>query len=245
MSASSSHQTTSQDNNISEPSFQGEHLSDISSAPSSSNDLAQSIEWGFEEDEKTKIELISQLQESNASMKQELDKLTTIAATSQSQYITLKSEFDSYIRRIDTEKREIKIGELKKIVGKFSKLLEQIRLLLLHISSHWSNNENLAWLQLIYDSFIGQELAQLGVFQIQSLWLLPDSDLHEVLMIQQATVEDLTRLQEHNIKLNWDQEQYTLDELTGHCIQELEVWYYYLEWEKRIVIKPSKVVVAQ
>jgi len=44
MSASSSHQTTSQDNNISEPSFQGEHLSDISSAPSSSNDLAQSIE---------------------------------------------------------------------------------------------------------------------------------------------------------------------------------------------------------
>ncbi|MBP7007162.1 hypothetical protein KBB05_00085 [Patescibacteria group bacterium] len=49
-------------------------------------------------------------------MQQELDKITTIAATSQSQYITLKSEFDSYIRRIDSEKREIKVGELKKIV---------------------------------------------------------------------------------------------------------------------------------
>jgi len=207
--------------------------------------ITDAIDWWFKDDSITKNELISQLQDSNRSMQQELDKITTIAATSQSQYIVLKSEFDSYIRRIDSEKREIKVGELKKIVWKFSKLLEQIRLLLSHLTTHWWDSDNIKWLQLIYDSFIGQELAQLGVFQIQSLWLLPDSELHEVLMVQQATDDDLKNLQEHNIKLNGDQENYTLDQLTWHCIQELEVWYYYLEWEKRIVIKPSKVVVAQ
>lgn len=232
MSTTSNNQTTSQNDTIT-PTW------------SSQDDVAQNIEWGLVDDDLKKKELLSQLQESNISMKQELNKISIIASTSQSQYITLKSEFDSYIRRIDNEKREIKLGELKKILGKFSKLLEQIRLLLSHISTHWNTEGDISWLQLIYDSFIGQELSQLGVFQIQSLGLTPDPDLHEVLMVQPATNDDLIRLQEYNIKLNGEQEQYTLDELTGHCIQELEVWYYYLEWEKRVVIKPSKVVIAQ
>jgi UDP-N-acetylmuramyl pentapeptide synthase len=55
-----------------------------------------------------KNELLQELQESNAAMKAEIEKITKIAATSQSQYITLKNEFDSYIRRIDSEKKRLR-----------------------------------------------------------------------------------------------------------------------------------------
>lgn len=206
--------------------------------------LANNIDSDLWSDNDKKSELLLELQESNKAMKSEIDKLTKIAATSQSQYISLKWEFDAYMKRLDIEKKEIKVSELKKIVGKFSKLLEQFRLFLSHLDENLSENAQIQWLQLMYESFIGQELAQMGIFQIESLWLIPDSNLHEVLMIQEATQEDLTRLVDRNIKLNWEHETFTLNDLSSYIINELEVWYYYFDGEKKIIIKPSKVILA-
>lgn len=206
--------------------------------------LANNIDSDLESDNDKKSELLLELQENNKAMKSEIDKLTKIAATSQSQYIALKWEFDAYMKRLDTEKKEIKVSELKKIVGKFSKLLENFRLFLSHLDTNLSENAQIQWLQLMYESFIGQELTQMGIFQIESLWLTPDSNLHEVLMIQEATQEDLTRLIDRNIKLNGEKEDFILKDLSGYIINELEVWYYYFDGEKKIVIKPSKVILA-
>ena len=192
-----------------------------------------------------KNELLQELQESNAAMKAEIEKITKIAATSQSQYITLKNEFDSYIRRIDSEKKEIKIAELQKIVGKFSKLLEQIRLFLSHLDQNLIENEQIKGLQLIYESFIKQELSQMGVFQIESLGLIPNPEFHEILLIQAATEEDIKNLESQNIIINGKKENFTLEDLKGVIISELEVGYYYSDGEKRVIIKPSKVVVGE
>lgn len=207
-----------------------------------SQDVANNIETEINSDQKEN--LLAELQESNVAMKSEIDKLTKIAATSQSQYIMLKNEFDSYIRRIDSEKKEIKLTELKKIVAKFSKLLEQLRLFF-HSLEAGNSGQEFTGLQLIYESFIGQELASMGVFQIQSLGLKPDVELHEVLIVQPATQENLDYLKEHTIKLDWEREEYSLEDLSGYIISELEVGYYYFDGEKKIVIKPSKVIVAE
>lgn len=206
--------------------------------------LANNIDSDLESDNDKKSELLLELQENNKAMKLEIDKLTKIAATSQNQYIALKWEFDAYMKRLDIEKKEIKVSELKKIVWKFSKLLENFRLFLSHLDTNLSNNTQIQWLQLIYESFIGQELTQMGIFQIESLGLKPDSNLHEVLMIQEATQEDLLRLEDRNIKLNKETEEFTLKDLSGYIVNELEVWYYYFDWEKKIIIKPSKVILA-
>lgn len=222
-----------------------EHLSDMEFEPSAWGDVAWNFENELSSNELQKNELLEELHESNKAMKSEIEKLTKIAATSQSQYISLKNEFDSYVRRIDWEKKEIKIIELKKIVSKFAKLLEQFRLFLSHLDHNLKENNQIKWLQLIYESFLGQELAQMWVFQIISLWLTPDSDLHEVLMIQPATEKELQILRETNIKLDGEKEHYNIDELKGHIISEFEVWYYYFDGEKKIVIKPSKVMVAE
>jgi hypothetical protein len=53
----------------------------------------------------------------------------------------------------------------------------------------------------------------MGIFQISSLGLMPDTELHEVLMVQAATPEDLTHLLEKNIKLDGEKLNYTLEEL--------------------------------
>lgn len=222
-----------------------EHLSDAEFEPSAWGDVAWNFENELSSNELQKNELLAELHESNKAMKSEIEKLTKIAATSQSQYISLKNEFDSYVRRIDWEKKEIKIIELKKIVSKFAKLLEQFRLFLTHLDNNLKENNQVQWLQLIYESFLGQELAQMWIFQIESLWLVPNSDLHEVLMVQAATEKELQTLIETNIKLDWEKEHYSIEELKWHIISEFEVWYYYFDGEKKIVIKPSKVMVAE
>lgn len=220
-------------------------ISDTELEVTASHEVATNIESGLESGSQKKNDLIQELKESNEAMKSEINKLTKIAATSQAQYISLKGEFDSYIKRIDAEKKEIKLSELKKIVTKFSKLLEQIRLFLSHLNTDLVDNEQIKWLQLIYESFINQELSQMGIFQIQSLWLIPDIDLHEVLLIQPATSQDLDKLLEYNVKLDWEKEEYELADLSGHIISEFEVGYYYFDGEKKIIIKPSKVAVGE
>ena len=209
---------------------------------------SQNIESNFDSElnvNSSKNELLQELQESNTAMKAEIEKITKIAATSQSQYIGLKNEFDAYIRRIDSEKKEIKMAELQKIVGKFSKLLEQIRLFLSHLDQNLVDNEQIKGLQLIYESFIKQELSQMGVFQIESIGLVPNAELHEILLIQPVTEEDIERLEGRSVIINGKKENFTLEDIKGVIVSELEVGYYYSDGEKRIIIKPSKVVLGE
>ena len=191
---------------------------------------SQDIETNFDSElnmNSGKNELLQELQESNTAMKAEIEKITKIAATSQSQYIGLKNEFDAYIRRIDSEKKEIKMAELQKIVGKFSKLLEQIRLFLSHLDQNLVDNEQIKGLQLIYESFIKQELSQMGVFQIESIGLLPNAELHEILLVQPVTEEDIERLEGRSVIINGKKENFTLDDIKGVIVSELEVGYYF------------------
>lgn len=80
--------------------------------------------------------------------------------------------------------------------------------------------------------------------QIVSLGYSPDPELHEVFMIQEATQADMDYLKDNNIKLDGDRVDYAIGDIHGKIIREFEVGYYYFDGEKKIVIKPSKVVVA-
>ncbi len=185
----------------------------------------------------TSKESIQDLLWENQQLKSDLDKITRFSAA-------IKTEFDTAVRKFEIERKENKYLELSKIVAKFQKLLEGIRMFFLHLDDDLSKNEQIKWLKLTYEWFIAQELANMWVYPIVSLWLSPDTSLHEVLMVQDATDDDLNYLHTNNILLDWEKKNYNLWDLHGKIIKEFEVWYYYFDGEKKITIKPSKVVVA-
>lgn len=120
-----------------------QQISDTELEPTASQAIENNLENELLLDDSSKNELISQLKGSNEAMKNELDKITRIATTSQSQYLSLKYEFDSFVKRLDTEKKEIKLQELKKVVLKFTKLLEQLRLFFQSLSTDFRSQEEI------------------------------------------------------------------------------------------------------
>lgn len=173
----------------------------------------------------------------NEKLKSDLDKVTRFSAA-------IKTEFDTVVRKFEIERKENRYLEISKIVAKFQKLLEGMRMFLLHLDDDLAENEQIKWLKIIYESFISQELASMWVHPIVSLWYTPDAELHEVLMLQDPTDQDMIFLQDNNISLDGEKADYNLDDLHGKIIKELEVGYYYFDGEKKVVIKPSKVIVA-
>ena len=61
----------------------------------------------------------------------------------------------------------------------------------------------------------------------------------------QFSEEDIKNLESQSIVINGKKENFTLEDLKGIIISELEVGYYYSDGEKRVIIKPSKVVVGE
>ncbi len=168
-------------------------------------------------------------------LQDQIKTLTSVAATSQSQYLSLKAEFESAQRMRSLEKARDKVSAIIAVAKKFVILTEYMRQFLVHLTPELKEHDLIKWLQLSYDKFIGTELAGYGIKQIESLGLAPDSELHEVVMIDTATESDISIL--NSLGHEWS-------DFAGRIIREFEVGYYYMDGETRHIIKAAKVVVG-
>jgi len=149
----------------------------------------------------------------------DLEDSKQIASKAQYDYINLKMDFDNYIKRNEEYKKEQKIDILIDIVKKFIPFVENLRKSLMNIT----NKEDVLskWVQMVYDKFI-ETLESMNILQIESIWLTPDSVLHEPISIQETKDNDL----------KWK------------IILEFEKWFVYRkDWIQKI-INTSKVVVG-
>ncbi len=168
-------------------------------------------------------------------LEDQIKTLTSVAATSQSQYLSLKAEFDAAQRMRSLEKARDKVSAIVAVAKKFVILAEYMRQFLAHLTPELKEHDLIKWLQLSYDKFISTELAGYGIKQIESLGLTPDSELHEVVMMDTTTESDIGVL--NSLGHEWS-------DFTGRIIREFEVWYYYMDGETRHIIKAAKVVVG-
>lgn len=188
------------------------------------------------EEIKSLDEKYEQAQSKIKELENTIKTLTSVAATSQSQYLSLKSEFEWAQRMRSIEKWRDKVSAIIAIAKKFTVLLEQMRQFLAHLTPELSDNDLIKWFALSYQKFIDGVLAEYGIKQIESLGLTPDAELHEVVMVDTATESDILILNE--LGHEWT-------DFAGRIIREFEVGYYYMDGETRHVIKPSSVVVGQ
>lgn len=171
-----------------------------------------------------------------AQLQEKIKTLTSVAATSQSQYLSLRSEFDAAQRMRDIEKWRDKVSAIIAVARKFVVLLEHMRQFLAHLSPELEDNGLIKWLKLIYTSFIDKTLAEFGIKQIESLGLTPDAELHEIVMMDTTNESDIEIL--NGLDHEWS-------DFSGRIIREFEIGYYYMDGETRHIINAAKVVVGQ
>lgn len=149
-------------------------------------------------------------------------ELEEIAKKAQYDYIMLKSEFDSYIRRIEADSKESKINQLVELSKKLLPIIDQLGQSVSHIPADLEANTRAAWVKLTYDNAI-KTLASVWIAQIPTVWHEPDMELHEPLSVEPTEDESLK----------------------GKIVREFQPWYVYeKDWIKK-VITAAKVIVGQ
>lgn len=162
------------------------------------------------------------LEDKIAQLEKEKKEFEEIAKRSQYEYINLKMDFDRYQRQTQESNKNIEIDSLISVVKKFLPFLEDLRKSLENITDEHQEDPLTKWVQMIYNKFL-KTLENLHIKSIDSLWLVPDSFLHEPVSVE--PVEDET--------------------MKGKIIKEFERWFVYENnWEKK-VIRASKVIVWQ
>jgi len=171
-----------------------------------------------------------------AKLQDQIKTLTSVAATSQSQYLSLKNEMDWLQRMRAIEKWRDKVSAIIAVAKRFAVLLEHMRQFRVHLTPELQEHDLIKWFVISQDKFISTELANFNIKQIESLGLTPDSELHEIVMMDTATESDIQLL--NSLGHEWS-------DFSGRIIREFEVGYYYMDGETRHIITPSKVVVGQ
>lgn len=169
-----------------------------------------------EETEQNFEELIQE----NKDLKQKLEDMKQIASNSQSQYITLKYDFESYMSRVDREKSQQKINSKIDSIKNIFPFIENLRKTVENIPRDLENNDFAKWVKLIYDNMI-KNLESMNVYSIDSIWKEPDIELHQPIWTEK--VEDK--------KMKWK------------IVKEYEKWFYLLHDEEKNIIVSSKVIV--
>ncbi len=145
-----------------------------------------------------------------------------IAKKAQYDYIMLKSEFDSYIRRMESDSKEWKINQLIELAKKLLPIIDQLGQSVSHIPADLEDNTWAAWVKLTYENAV-KTLAWLWISQIPTIWHEPDMEMHDPLSVEPTEDESLK----------------------GKIIREFQPGYIYeKDWVKK-VITAAKVIVGQ
>lgn len=165
------------------------------------------------------------IEDLQAKIKELESKLTDsdqITKKAQSDYIHMKFDFDSYMRRNDEQAKTAKIDTLVDVVKKFTPFIDGLRQSLSNIPEDQHDDVLVQGVQMIYNKFISS-LEMMGIKKIESIGQTPDIELHEA--VSAMPTED--------------------SEQKGKIIQEFEQGFVYEKWDIRKVITPAKVVIGQ
>lgn len=163
-----------------------------------------------------------ELEERILVLEKEKKELEEIAKRSQYEYINLKTDFDRYQRQIKESTQDMEIDSLLSVVKKFLPFIEDLRKSLENITDEHMEDPLTKGVQMVYNKFL-KTLEHLHIKSIESIWLVPDSFLHEPVSVQ--PIED--------------------EQLKGKIIKEFERGFVYHKGDDTRVIIPSKVIVWQ
>jgi len=175
--------------------------------------------------EQTKPETKTQeqnLEDSIKKLEQEKREIENTAKRAQFDYINLRMDFDRLQKQVDEKEKSMKIEILIENVRKFLPFVEELRKSLETLPEEQKSLPLAKGLELTYNKFL-KTLESMSITPIESIWLEPDSFLHEP--VSTAPTEDP--------KIKWK------------IIKEFEKWFVFKkDWETKI-ITTSKVVIWQ
>ncbi len=145
-----------------------------------------------------------------------------ITKKAQSDYIHMKFDFDSYMRRTDEQSKTMKVDTLIDVAKKFTPFIDSLRKSLENIPSEHTEDPLVQGVQMVYNKFIST-LDMMGIKAIESIWQEPNIELHEA--VSAMPVTDETQ--------KWK------------IIQEFEKGFVYDKGDVRKVVNTAKVVVGQ
>lgn len=163
-----------------------------------------------------------ELEDKIVQLEKEKKEFEEIAKRSQYEYINLKTDFDRYQRQIKESSQTMELDSLLSVVKKFLPFIEDLRKSLENITDEHMNDPLTKWVQMVYTKFL-KTLEHLHIKAIDSLWLVPDSFLHEPVSVE--PVQD-----EH---------------MKGKITKEFERGFVYAKGDDKRVIIASKVIVWQ
>ncbi len=163
-----------------------------------------------------------ELEQRIVQLEKEKQEIQEIAKRSQYDYINLKTDFDRYQRQIKESSQHMEVESLLSVVKKFLPFIEDLRKSLENITDEHKDDPLTKWVQMVYNKFL-KTLEHLHIKPIESVWLAPDSFLHEPVSVE--PIED--------------------EALKGKIIREFERGFVYDKGGDRRVIIASKVIVGQ
>lgn len=165
---------------------------------------------------------IALLEAKIAQLEWQLRDQTEIAKKAQSDYIHMKFDFESLVRRTDEQNKTGKIDTLIDVVKKFTPFIDSLRTSLANIPDGHKDDALVQGVQMVYNKFLST-LDTMGIKTIDSLGLEPNHELHEA--VSAMPTDDPA--------------------MKGKIIQEFEKGFIYEKWDIRKVVTTAKVVVGQ
>jgi 8-oxo-dGTP diphosphatase len=166
--------------------------------------------------------ILEQFTQSFSSTTSKTKELEEIAKKAQYDYIMLKSEFDSYVRRMEADTKESKVNQLVELSKKLLPIVDQLGQSVSHIPADLEGNTWADWVKLTYDNAI-KTLAWVWIAHIPTVWHEPDMELHEPLSVEQTDDESM----------KWK------------IVREFQPGYVYEKDGIKKVITAAKVIVGQ
>ncbi len=160
--------------------------------------------------------------ETIAHLEKKLSESQEIAKKAQYDYINAKMDLDRLQRRLSQQESEGKVTQLIEVVKKLIPAFEDLRNSVDHIPADQADTPLAKGINIVYTN-ITKTLNGIGITAISSLWMDPDSELHEPMGLQPAPSEDQK----------------------GKIISEFSRAYLYEKNDKRIVVQSAKVIIGE
>lgn len=165
---------------------------------------------------------IEELQAKVATLEAEVKKFEEIAKKAQYDYVMLKYEFDSLVNRTKQNEGDLKLATMRDNLKKFVPFVEELRQTVEHMPVALADDSWAQGVKLIYDKLL-VSLKAMGVEQVESIGMEPDSEVHEPMGIEPT--------QEETLK--------------GKIIKEFSKGYVLKQGDVKTVIMTAKVIVGQ
>lgn len=155
-------------------------------------------------------------------LQKKLKDTEEIAKKAQYDYFMVKSEFDSYVKRVEADSKEGKVNQLVEVAKKMLPIVDQLWQSVHHIPADLETNTWASGVKLTYDNAV-KTLAGMGISQIPTIGEEPNMELHEPLSVQPTENEAMK----------------------GKIVREFQPGYVYEKDGVTKVITAAKVIVGQ